>query len=138
RPGILTVTCREAPARLKEMCGRDAMPRGEDTAVLLIPSHFKYLDDLDRICADAGPDEGRRALAKQFFDEEYCFNAGKFVLLSWLFKGKADWNDSEWVEALSMGALTVHLAAPASLDEARRRFRQRLNFRKVAALGENG
>src|SRR5260370_768575 len=52
--------------------------------------------------------------------------------------GKADWDDSEWVEALSMGALTVHLAAPASLDEARRRFRQRLNSRKVAALGENG
>jgi hypothetical protein len=137
RPGIPTVSFTEDPAHLEEMRGRAAMYRREDNAVLLNPRHFKYLDDLDRICADAGLDEERRGLAKLFFDEEYCFNAGKFVLLSWLFKGKADWDDSEWVEALSMGALTVHLAAPASLDEARRRFRQRLNSRKVAALGEN-
>jgi hypothetical protein len=138
RPGIPSVSFTEDPAHLEEMRGRAAMYCREDNAVLLNPRHFKYLDDLDRICADAGPDAERCALAKQFFDEEYCFNAGKFVLLSWLFKGKVDWEDSEWVEALSMGALTVHLAAPASLDEARRRFRQRLNSRKVAALGENG
>jgi hypothetical protein len=30
--------------------------------------------------------------------------------------------------------LTIHLVDPASLDEARRRFRQNLNTRKVAAL----
>jgi hypothetical protein len=132
------VSFTEDPALLEEMRGRAAMYRREDNVVLLNPRHFKYLDDLDRIYADAGPDVERCTLAKHFFDEEYCFNAGKFVLLSWLFKGKADRDDSEWVEALSMGALTVHLAAPASLDEARRRFRQRLNSRKVAALGENG
>jgi hypothetical protein len=137
RPGIPSVSFTEDPAHLEEMRGRAAMYRREDNAVLLNPRHFKYLDDLDRICADAGLDEERRVLATQFFDEEYCFNAGKFVLLSWLFKGKADWDDSEWVEALSMGALTVHLAAPASLDEARRRYRQRLNSRKVAGMGGN-
>jgi hypothetical protein len=135
RPGIPTVSFTEDPAHLEDMRGRAAMYRREDNAVLLNPHHFKYVDDLERICADAGLDEERRALAKQYFDEEYCFNAGKFVLLSWLFKGKADWADSEWVEALSMGALTVHLAAPASLNEARRRFRQRLNLRKVGAVG---
>jgi hypothetical protein len=75
-------------------------------------------------------------MAKRLFDEEYCFNAGKFVILAWLFKDKDKWDEHEWEEALSMGALTVHLAEPASLKEARRRFRQRLNSRKVEALGE--
>lgn len=137
RPGIPQVYFTEDPAKLEEMCGRAAMYQREDNAVLLNPCHFKYLEDLDKCCTDAGPDAERRALAKRLFDEEYCFNAGKFVILAWLFKGKADWDDREWEDALSMGALTVHLAEPGSLDEARRRFRQRLNSRKVAALGEN-
>src|SRR5262249_44556404 len=132
-----SVAFTEDAAHLEEMRGRAAMYRREDNTVLLNPRHFKYLDDLDRIYADAGPDEERRALAKLVFDEEYCFNAGKFVLLSWLFKGKADWDDIEWIEALSMGALTFHLADRASLDEARRRFRQRVNSRKTAALSGN-
>lgn len=134
RPGIPNVYFTEDPAKLEEMCGRAAMYQREENAVLLNPRHFKYLEDLERIYADIGPETERRALAKQLFDEEYCFNAGKFVILAWLFKGKADWDDREWEGALSMGALTVHLAEPASLDEARRRYRQRLNSRKVGAL----
>lgn len=135
RPGIPAVYFTEDPAKLEEMCGRAAMYQREENAVLLNPRHFKYLEDLEKIYADSSPDSERRALAKRLFDEEYCFNAGKFVILAWLFKGKADWNDREWEEALSMGALTVLLAEPASLEEARRRFRMRLNSRKVAALG---
>ena len=96
---------------------------------LLNPNHFKY--------TDAGRDTERRILAKQLFDEEYCFNAGKFVILAWLFKGKAEWQDRELEEALSKGALTVHLAEPNSLDEARRRLRQRLNSRKLGTITED-
>ena len=131
RPGVPNVYFTQDPAKLEEMCGRAAMYQREENAVLLNPRHFKYLEDLDRIYADAGPDAERRMLAKELFDEEYGFNAGKYVILSWLFKGKAEWADKEWEEALSKGALTVHLAEPVSLDEARRRLRQRLNSRKV-------
>jgi hypothetical protein len=134
RCGIPSVSFASDPAILEEMRGRAAMYRREENAVLLNPQHFKYLEDLDKIYAEAGPDAERRALAKQLFDDEYCFNAGKFVVLSWLFKGKADWDDREWQESLSMGALTFHLAAPDSLDQARRRFRQKLTTRKVGAL----
>jgi hypothetical protein len=137
RPGIPNVCFTDDPAKLEEMCGRAAMYQREENAVLLNPRHFKYLEDLEQIYADAGPDADRRTLAKQLFDEEYYFNAGKFIILGWLFKGKADWDDREWEEALSMGALTFHLAAPASLDEARKRFRQRLSSRKVGALTES-
>jgi hypothetical protein len=137
RPGIPNVYFTEDPAKLEEMSGRAAMYQREENAVLLNPRHFKYLEDLEKIYGDGGPEAERRALAKRLFDEEYCFNAGKFVILAWLFKGKTDWADREWEEALSKGALTVHLAEPASLDEARRRFRQRLNARKIAALGDN-
>jgi hypothetical protein len=138
RPGIPNVYFTEDPAKLEEMCGRAAMFQREENAALLNPCHFKYLEDLERICADAGADAERRGLARSMFDEEYCFNAGKFVILAWLFKGKANWDDQEWEEALSMGALTVHLAGPDSLEDARRRFRQRLNSRKIAALGDSG
>src|SRR5262249_41659725 len=77
-----------------------------------------------------GPDSARRILAKELFDEEYCFNAGKFVILSWLFKGKAEWADKEWEEALSKGALTVHLAQPVSRDEAHSQCRCKLEAAK--------
>jgi hypothetical protein len=138
RPGIPTISFTQDPAKLEELRGRAAMYQREEYAVLLNPHHFKYLEDLEKAYADAGPDAERRALAKRFFDEEYCFNAGKFVILAWLFKGKAEWGEREIEEALSMGALTVHLAEPASLADARRRFRQRLNSRKVESLGESG
>jgi hypothetical protein len=134
RPGVPSVYFTQDPAKLEEMSGRAAMYQREENAVLLNPSHFKYVEDLERIYADAGPDAERRMLAKQLFDEEYCFNAGKFVILAWLFKGKPEWQDRELEEALSKGALTVHLAEPSSLDEARRRLRQRLNSRKVGTI----
>jgi hypothetical protein len=136
RPGIPNVYFAQDPAILEEMRGRAAMYKREENAVLLNPHHFRYQDDLEKLYADTGSDAERRQLARRLFDEEYCFNAGKFVILAWLFKGKADWDDREWEEALSMGALTVHLAEPTSLEEARRRLRQRLNSRKVATLTE--
>jgi hypothetical protein len=134
-PGIPLVAFTEDPAILDEMRGRAALYRREENTVLLNAHHFKYADDLERIYDDVGPDGDRRALAKKYFDEEYCFNAGKFVVLSWIFKGKAEWSASDWEEALSTGALTVHLAAPTSLDEARRRLRQKLNTRKLEIIG---
>lgn len=112
------------------------MYQREENAILLNPNHFKYVEDLEKMYADAGPDAERRILAKKLFDEEYCFNAGKFVILAWLFKGKPEWQDRELEEALSKGALTVHLAEPVSLDEARRRLRQRLNSRKIGTMTE--
>lgn len=134
--GIPAVAFTEDPGILEEMRGRAAIYRREENTVLLNAHHFKYVDDLEQIYEDVGADADRRALAKRLFDEEYCFNAGKFVLLSWLFKGKADWADSDWQEALSTGALTVHLAAPTSLGEARRRLRQKLNTRKLELLDD--
>jgi hypothetical protein len=113
------------------MSGRAALYRPEENAVFLNPRHFKYLDDLEKIYADVGPGADRRALAKRLFDEEYCFNAGKFVIQAWLFKGKPQWEERDWAEGVSPGALTIHLASPASLDEARRRLRQKLNSRKL-------
>jgi hypothetical protein len=134
RYGIPSVSFATDPAILEEMTGRAAMYRRQENAVLLNPNHFKYQDDLERIYADAGFDAERRALAKQLFDEEYCFNAGKIVIVAWLFKGKAEWDDRQWEESLGMGALTFRLAEPDAMDEARRRFRQRLNTRKLASV----
>jgi hypothetical protein len=81
-------TSIESQLKLEEICGRAAMYQHEENAVLLNLRHFKYLEDLEKIYADAGPEAERRALAKRLFDEEYCFNADKFVILAWLFKGK--------------------------------------------------
>jgi hypothetical protein len=136
KPGIPSVNFTQDPGILEEMRGRAAIYRREENVVLLNPHHFKYEDDLSRICQEVGPDSERQALARQLFDEEYCFNAGKFVVLSWLFKGKAEWSERDWEEALSMGALTVHLAAPTSLEEARRKLRQRLIATKLESLGD--
>jgi hypothetical protein len=135
--GIPCVAFTEDPAILEEMRGRAAIFRREDNTVLLNAHHFRYEDDLEKIYEDVGADAERRALARKLFDEEYCFNAGKFVVLSWLFKGKAEWSDRDWEEALSTGALTVHLAAPTSLDDARRKLRQKLNTRKLEGLADN-
>src|SRR5262249_29372552 len=110
RPGIPQVSFAEDPAKLEEMRGKAAMYQREKNAILLNPYHFKYREDIEKLYADAGPEADRRALAKQLFDEEYSFNAGKFVILAWLFKGKADWVDREWEDALSKGALKIHLA----------------------------
>ena len=136
RCGIPSVSFANDPAILEEMRDRAAMYRREENTVLLNPHHSKYVEDLERIYSDAGADAERQALAKRFFDEEYCFTAGKVIIVAWLFKGKAGWDDRQWEESLSMGALTLRLADPDALDEARRRFRQRLNSRKIATLTE--
>ncbi len=133
-PGIPQVSFAEDPAILEELSGRAALYRHEDNTVLLNPRHAKYLEDLEKIYADVGPGADRRSLARQFFDEEYSFNAGKFVIQAWLFKGKPHWEDRAWHEGVSSSALTVHLASTVSLDESRRRLRQRLNSRKLDQL----
>jgi len=134
RAGIPQVEFTMDPGHLEELQGRAALYRRAANLILLNPHHFKYQADLEKLYADAGPDAERRRLARHLFDTEYCFNAGKFVVLAWLFKGQADWDDHDWEESLSKGALTIHLAEPASLAEARRLFHQRLNSRKTAAL----
>jgi hypothetical protein len=135
-PGIPKVSFAEDPAILEEMSGRAAMYRHEENAVLLHPRHFKYLQDLERIYSDVGPGADCRSLAKQLFDEEYSFNAGTFVIQSWLFKGNPQWEDRAWQDGVNPNALTIHLASPVSLDEARRRLRQKLNSRKMETQNE--
>jgi hypothetical protein len=83
RCGIPSVSFASDPAILEEMRGRAAMYRREEKAVLLNPHHFKYIADLEEIYAEAGADAERQALAKLLFDEEYCFNAGKIVIIAW-------------------------------------------------------
>jgi hypothetical protein len=133
-PGIPIVSFAEDPAILEELAGRAAMYKRDANVVLLNPEHFKYKDDLEKVYDDVGPSADRQALAKKLFDEEYQFNAGKFVILAWLFKGRPNWEDQKWAESLSMGAITVYLAAPETLHEARRRLRQKLNSRKTRDL----
>jgi hypothetical protein len=136
-PGIPDVRFTTDCGHLDEMTGRAALYRRAENVILLNPHYELYRQYLDRLYADAGPDADRRALAKQLFDEEYCFNAGRFVVQAWLFKGKADWSDEDWEKALDMGTLTVHLVDPRMLDEARRRFRMKLNARKMENLVAN-
>jgi hypothetical protein len=114
------------------------MYQREENAVLLNPHHFKYLADLEKVYVDAGPDAVQRALAKQLFDDEYCFSAGKFVIQAWLLKDKPDWTERDFEDALNKGALTVYLVDPTVMDKARSLLRRRLNSRKMAEFGENG
>jgi hypothetical protein len=130
-PGIPHVSFPEDPAILEEMSGRAAIYRHEEHAVLLNPDHFKYKDDLEKIYADAGPGADRLALAKRLFDEEYSCNAGKFIIQALQFKGLPQLDEKAWQEGVNPSALTVHLASPSSLVEARRRLRQKLNSRKI-------
>ena len=132
-PGVPQVSFAEDPAILEEMVGRAGMYKREENAILLNPHHFKYKEDLNKIFRDVGPGADRRSLAKHLFDQEYCYNAGKFVVLAWLFKGKAHWGDRDWEQALNMFSLSVLLAEPASLDFVRKRLRQKLNSRKMNA-----
>jgi hypothetical protein len=137
-PGIPQVSFAEDPAILEELSGRAALYRPDDNTVLLNPRHSKYLEDLEKIYADVGPGADRRSLARQFFDEEYSFNAGAFVIQAWLFKGKPHWDDRAWHEGVSSMALTIYLASTVSLDKARRRLRQKLNSRKLDQLPTTG
>lgn len=83
---------------------------------------------------DSGPDADRQILAKQLFDDEYCVNAGRFVIQAWFNRGRPEFSDSDFEQALSMGSLTVTLASPASLDQAHQKLRQRLRSRKMENL----
>ncbi|HYV34627.1 MAG TPA: hypothetical protein VE988_02920 [Gemmataceae bacterium] len=129
--GIPQVSFAEDPAILEELSGRAAIYRHEENVILLNPHHFKYLEDLEAIFGDVGPGADRQSLARQIFDEEYCFNAGKFVIQAWLFKGKPEWADRAWQDGVNPNALTIHLASRNSLIEASRRLRQKLNSRKM-------
>src|SRR5262249_60951399 len=111
-PGIPQVSFAEDPAILEEMSGRAAMYRHEENTVLLNPRHFKYQEDLEKIYVDVCPGADRRALAKQLFDEEYSFNAGKFVIQAWLCKGNPQWKDRAWHDGVNTNALTIYLATP--------------------------
>jgi hypothetical protein len=129
--GIPPVIFTHDAAKLEEMAGRAAMYQREDNLVLLNPNHDRYLRDLDRVYEEAGSDSDRQALAKKLFDEEYCVHVGKYVMMAWVFRGTAEWDDAQWERAVSMESLTVHLVEPSLVAEARRRLRQRLNSRKL-------
>jgi hypothetical protein len=125
--GIPIVQFTHDPGLLEDMRGRAAMYRKEDNTVFLNPHHFRYLDDLEQLYEDVGPDAERRQVAREFYDEAYQFCAGRFVVQAWFYKGKAEWDDSAWEEALNMETLTIHLTSPESLQEAKTRLRQKLN-----------
>lgn len=133
--GIPYVDFTQDPAILEEMQGRAAIYRRTENLVLLNPGHFLYQRDLERLYdQEAGPDAERRHLVKQFFDEEYMVQAGKFVMQAWLFRGRSDWNDQEFEEAVNKGAITVHLASPSACEEAGRRYRQRMNTARMRSV----
>jgi hypothetical protein len=135
--GIPNVDFTNDPAILEEMRGRAAVYRRSANLVLLNPEHFLYQRDLQRLYEDVGPDSERQQLARQFYNEEYRYQAGKYVVQAWIFRGRSEWNDDEFEAALSMGAMTVNLASPNTLDTARRRYRQRVNASRVEAAGAN-
>jgi len=134
--GIPRVQFTRDPAKLAEMCGRAALYLRNENLVLLNPDHFRYQQDLNRLLdRDVGPDAERRQLAKNLFDDEYAVQAGQYVIQAWLFRGRSDWDDSEFEAALGVGAMTVHLASPATLDAARTKYRQRMNANRVPPNG---
>jgi hypothetical protein len=129
--GIPDVRFTHDPGHLAEMCGRAALYRSEENIVLLNPTHFRYMDDLNRMREEAGPDADRRQLAEKIFNDEYMVRAGQFVIQAWLFRGREGWNETQFVEALNAGALTVHLASPDTLHEASTRYRRRMATNRV-------
>jgi len=124
--GIPEVVFTDEPALLEEMRGRAAMYRRVDNKVFLTRKHFRYLDDLEKLYSEVGSDAAACAMAREQYEAAYCFHAGRFVVQAWLYKGKSDWSDSDWVEALSQETLTIHLTGPDALHEAQGRVRQRL------------
>src|SRR5262249_39491826 len=116
--GIPEIQFALDPALLEEMRGRAALYRSADHTVFLNPEHFRYRDSLEKLYEEAGPDADRQALAQQLFDEEYSYQAGSFIVYAWVYKGRTDWTDQEWQEALSMETLTIHLTGPGCLHEA--------------------
>ena len=76
--GIPDVQFATDPAIREEMSGRAAVYRRAENMVLLNPDHFLYQRDLQRLYEDVGPDSERQQLARQFYNEEYRYQAGKF------------------------------------------------------------
>jgi hypothetical protein len=136
-PGIPDVRFTQDPGILSEMRGRAALYRRHENLVLLNREHFRYQEYLNQLFEHVGPDADRRQLAQCIFDEEYMVQAGRYVVQAWLFRGRADWNDTDIDEVLGMGAMTVHLASPNTLHEARRRYRQRVAATRAEAAGAN-
>lgn len=131
--GIPRVEFTRDPAKLGDMHGRAALYERSANLVLLNPEHFRYQQDLQNLFDHVGPDADRRAIAQSLFDEEYQVQAGKYVVQAWLFRGRSDWDDAEFEQALGMGAMTVHLASPTTLHEARRKYRTRVAATKEEA-----
>jgi hypothetical protein len=135
--GIPLVQFTHDPAILTEMSGRAALYRPVENIVLLNPNHFRYQEDLNRMLGEAGPDAERRQVAQRIFEDEYMVQAGKFVIQAWLFRGRSDWDDTQFQEALNMGAMTVYLASPVTLHEASTRYRRRMTTNRVPAAPAN-
>lgn len=125
--GAPSVCFTEDAGLLKEMAGRAGLYRREENCVFLSRYHFRYLDDLKIICEEAGDDADRRILAINEFEKQYCFTAGRYVITAWLFRGRSEWDNRAWDEAISMGSLTVTLASPESLRNAQRNYRRRIS-----------
>lgn len=134
--GIPDVRFTTDPGLLEQMIGRAACYSYKDggSVVFLNPEHWKYLADLDALYDQVGPDEDRRQLAKKVFDEEYKFNAGRYIIISWIFRGKPEWTEKDWESALNKEALTCYLCSPDLLGIAQQKINQRLNTRKMEAL----
>jgi hypothetical protein len=135
--GIPRVEFTRDPGHLSDMSGRAAMYRRHENLVLLNPEHFRYQQLQAALLASVGPDAERQQMAREIFDEEYQVHAGRFVIQAWLFRGRAEWNDTEFEQALSMGSLTVLLASPQTLAEAQARYNRRMMTNRVAAAGGN-
>jgi hypothetical protein len=135
--GIPRVEFTRDPGHLADMCGRAAVYRRHENLVLLNPEHFRYLQLLEAMYEVAGPDAERRQLAREIFDVQYQVQAGRFVIQAWIFRGRAEWDDTQFAEALSMGSLTVMLASPQTLSEAQARYNRRMMPNRVAAAVGN-
>jgi hypothetical protein len=135
--GIPEVRFTSDPARLDEMRGRAALYIRSDNLVLLNREHFRYQQLLEGLFESVGPDADQRRLAQQLFDEEYMVHAGEYVVQAWLFRGRAEWSDDEFATVLGMGAMTVHLASPFTLVEARRKYNQRMATNRAQTASVN-
>ena len=135
--GIPQVEFTRDLGHLGQMRDRAAMYSAHDNLVLLNPDHFRYQQLLEAMYEKVGPDAEKRQVALEIFNEEYRVQAGRFVIQAWIFRGRAEWDDRQIQEALSMGSLTLMLASPLSLSEAQARYNRRMMTNRVAAAGAN-
>ena len=124
------------PAILEEMAGRAAVYRPDIPAVLLNPRYFRYLQDLERFYDEVGESAERRALAKDYFDAQYAFHAGCFVIQAWLNHDQQWFTQSDFEQALSMGSLTATLASPQALIRARKKYHDKMGPGKKRGVND--